>query len=101
MAEVGQLPITWGTSHNVRWRVDTTGCGWSSPVVWGDRLFLTTVVRLGDREEPKKGLYFGGNRPNPPADVHQWHVLCLDLKTGATLWDYLAHEAPPAIVSNV
>ena len=96
VAEVGQLPITWDTSHNVRWRVDTPGRGWSSPVVWGDRVFLTTVVRLGDGEEPKKGLYFGGNRPTPPADVHQWRVLCLDLKTGATLWDYLAHEAPPA-----
>ena len=91
-----QLPDTWDTSHNVRWHVDTPGRGWSSPVVWGDRIFLTTVVLSEQSEEAKKGLYFGGNRPKPPADVHQWRVLCLDLKTGETLWDYLAHEAAPS-----
>jgi outer membrane protein assembly factor BamB len=95
VAKSGELPVTWDTSHNVRWRVDTVGRGWSSPVVWGNRVFLTTVVRMGEGEEPKKGLYFGGNRTTPPADNHQWRVLCLDLKTGATLWDYLAHEAHP------
>jgi len=96
VSHADRLPSTWDTSRNVLWRVDTAGRGWSSPVVWGDRIFLTTVVRSEQSEEPKKGLYFGGNRPKPPADVHQWRVLCLDLKTGETLWDYLAHEAPPA-----
>ena len=96
VAQAEQLPDSWDASRNVLWRVDTAGRGWSSPVAWGDRVFLTTVVRNGQGEEPKKGLYFGGNRPEPPADVHQWRILCLDLKTGATLWDYLAHEAPPS-----
>jgi len=96
VAHAEQLPSKWDTSQNVRWRVDTPGRGWSSPVVWGDRIFLTTVVRTEQGEEPKKGLYFGGNRTKPPADMHQWRVLCLDLKTGKTLWDYLAHEATPA-----
>jgi outer membrane protein assembly factor BamB len=95
VAEAGQLPITWDTSHNVRWRVETVGRGWSSPVVWENRVFLTTVVRIGDSEDPKRGLYFGGDRPDPPEDVHQWRVVCLDLESGATLWDYLAHEAVP------
>lgn len=90
------LPHKWDTSHNVCWRVDTAGRGWSSPVVWGDRVFLTTVVPSDQGEEPRKGLYFGGDRPKPPTDVHQWRVLCLDLKTGATLWDYLVHEGPPS-----
>jgi outer membrane protein assembly factor BamB len=89
-----KLPSTWDTSHNVLWRVDLAGRGWSSPVVWGDRVFITTVVRSEQGEQPKKGLYFGGERPEP-TDVHRWRVLCLDLKTGATLWDYLAHEGSP------
>jgi len=96
-----QLPNTWDTSHNVRWRVDTPGRGWSSPVVWGDRIFLTTVVRGEQGEEAKRGLYFGGNRPKPPADVHQWRVLCLDLNSGDVLWDYLAHEAPPSSATHL
>jgi outer membrane protein assembly factor BamB len=96
VVQAEKLPSTWDTSHNVLWRVDTAGRGWSSPVVWGNRIFLTTVVRSEQGEEPKKGLYFGGDRPEPPADVHRWRVLCLDLETGDTLWDYLAHEGSPA-----
>jgi outer membrane protein assembly factor BamB len=94
VAQAENLPSTWDTSNNVLWRVDLAGRGWSSPVVWGDRVFLTTVVRSEQGEQPKKGLYFGGERPEP-TDVHRWRVLCLDLKTGATLWDYLAHEGSP------
>ncbi len=96
-----QLPDTWDTSRNVLWRAETPGRGWSSPVVWGDRIFLTTVVRTEQGEEAKKGLYFGGNRPKPPADVHQWRVLCLDLKTGDVLWNYLAYEGAPSTATHL
>jgi len=96
VAHAEQLPHTWDSTQNVRWRVDIAGRGWSSPVVWGDRVFLTTVVRTEQGEKPKKGLYFGGDRPNPPIDVHQWRILCLDLNSGATLWDQLVHEGSPA-----
>jgi outer membrane protein assembly factor BamB len=63
--------------------------------VWGDRVFLTTVVNTGASEEPKKGLYFGGNRPEPPKDAHQWKVFCLDLKSGAVVWERQVHEGKP------
>ena len=58
------LPDRWSATENVAWKTEIPGRGWSSPVVWGDRVFLTTVVNLGTAEEPKKGLYFGGNRPD-------------------------------------
>jgi hypothetical protein len=41
-------------------------------VVWGNRVFVTTVVSDGTVEEPQKGLYFGGNRPEPPPDIHHF-----------------------------
>jgi outer membrane protein assembly factor BamB len=95
VVQTEKLPSTWDTSRNVLWRVDVAGRGWSSPVIWGNRIFLTTVVPSKQAEEPKKGLYFGGDRPQPPSGLHQWRVVCLDLDTGATLWDYLAHEGSP------
>src|SRR5687768_6884052 len=38
------LPDTWSTTRNVAWKADIPGIGWSSPVVWGDHVFLTTVI---------------------------------------------------------
>ena len=89
------LPNSWSATENVEWKVDIPGRGWSSPVVWGNRVFLTTVVNLGESEEPKKGLYFGGDRPIPPESQHEWFVLCLDLESGETIWQKKLHEAAP------
>jgi hypothetical protein len=50
------LPTTWSATENVAWKTDTPGRGWSSPVVWGDQIFLTTVINSGESEEPTKGL---------------------------------------------
>ena len=85
------LPVRWSATENVEWKTDIPGRGWSSPIVWGDRVFLTTAVSLVDPEKPKKGLYFGGERPTPDS-VYQWKVYCLDLETGRVLWDTQVHE---------
>jgi outer membrane protein assembly factor BamB len=89
------LPDRWSATENVAWKTDIPGRGWSSPIVWGRRIYLTTVINSGTAEEPKKGLYFGGDRPEPSADVHQWKVLCLDLNDGTILWERVVHEGKP------
>src|SRR5438552_11877009 len=68
------LPETWSTTKNVVWKTEIPGSGWSSPIVWGDRIFLTSVLQEGKEETPTKGLDFGGNRLKPPANVHRWMV---------------------------
>ena len=88
-------PDKWSATENVAWTQSIPGRGWSSPIVWGDRVFLTTVVKLGEAEEPKRGLYFGGNRTDKPKDPHQWKVYCLDLHSGEVLWNALAYEGVP------
>ena len=88
-------PDTWSTTQNVAWKTDIPGTGWSSPVVWGDRIFLTSVISADKQETPKKGLYFGGNRLDPPKDEHRWMVYCLDTKTGKILWDREVYRGTP------
>jgi outer membrane protein assembly factor BamB len=88
-------PATWSTDQNVRWKWEDPGRGWSSPIVWGNRVFVTTCVSTGETEPPKPGLYFGGERPEPPADPHLWKVVCLDLESGSVVWDRVAHEGSP------
>lgn len=89
------IPEHWSATENVIWKTDLPGRGWSSPVVWGNQIFLTTVINTGDQEEAKKGLYFGGERPKPAESVHQWKVLCLDVGTGSIRWERQVHEGVP------
>ncbi len=89
------LPDKWSATENVSWKTDLPGRSWSSPIVWGNRVFLTAVVNSGESEPPKKGLYFGGERPDPPKSEHQWKVMCLNLTTGKLEWERTVHQGSP------
>src|SRR5262245_34407312 len=93
-----QPPDRWSATENVRWTAEIPGLGWSSPIVWGDRVFLTTCVNTGESAEPRKGLYLedvDARKYPPPKDVHQWKLICLDLNSGKMLWERLAQEGVP------
>jgi hypothetical protein len=89
------LPDAWSSSQNVAWRVEIPGRAWSSPIVWGDRIFVTSAVSEGDTEVPRKGLYLGGNRDKPSDKTHRWMVYCIDFSSGKILWERLAHTGTP------
>ncbi len=91
------LPTTWTTSESVAWVADIPGWGWSNPIVWGDRVFLTTVVSDEDNTAPSKGLYLGQGVREPGKGIHHWMVYCLDLKTGKRLWVHEAHAGKPKV----
>jgi outer membrane protein assembly factor BamB len=90
------VPEVWSASENVAWKAEIPGRGWSSPIVWGDRVFLTTSVNSGTNEPLKKGLFLGGERPNAPRPEHEWKVICLDLSTGKVRWERVVHRGEPA-----
>ncbi|HZM89552.1 MAG TPA: PQQ-binding-like beta-propeller repeat protein [Blastocatellia bacterium] len=96
VAEDPVLPDKWSTTENVAWKTEIPGMGWSSPAVWGDHIFLTSVVSSVAGEAPKKGLYFGGER-KPASDVHRWMVYCVDFKTGKIRWEQEVKKGPPEI----
>lgn len=60
-----KLPIVWSATENIAWKVAIDGKGWSSPIVWGDRVFVTTATEEGQ----------------------SYRLICLDRKTGAILWN--------------
>ncbi len=62
VADDPRLPDTWSPTDNVIWKVPVPGTGWSSPVVWGDVIFVTSVIRTTAGEPPRPGLYLGGER---------------------------------------
>lgn len=92
-----RLPDRWDQEKNVAWKVEVPGMGCSSPVVWGDRVFVTSVVDEEPNTKPKKGLYLGMGVRAPAKGVHHWMVHCFDLKTGKELWKDEAHTGKPTI----
>jgi outer membrane protein assembly factor BamB len=82
---VGDAPLTWSTTQNVRWKTDIPGLGNSSPVVWGDFVFVTTAIKTGATATRGAG----------PQVEHKFDLLCLDRKTGKTLWQRTAKTAVP------
>lgn len=92
VAEGKTLPATWSKDKNVVWSQVIPGRGWSSPIVWGERIFLTTTISETDLGEPQKGLYINDLTGKIRPGEHRWVVMCLDRKTGKTLWQKNAHE---------
>lgn len=92
-----RLPEVWDQTENVLWKTRIPGWGWGSPIVWGDRVFVSAVHNDDDYEKPKAGLYAGGGRGEPPDTVHHWMVYCLSLETGKILWQHEAHVGKPQV----
>ena len=95
VADDVRLPDKWNREKNVQWKAKIPGWGWGSPIVWGDRVFVSAVHSDDEYEQPKRGLYNGRGRAAPPDTVHYWMVYCLSLKTGEVLWKHEAHAGKP------
>ena len=81
---------------NIRWKKQIPGLGLSSPVIWGDKLFLTTAISKSDNDGIKTGIY-GDGMPVPDSSVHDWKVICIDKNTGKTIWEKTAYTGVPKI----
>jgi outer membrane protein assembly factor BamB len=88
------LPEKWSPTENVAWKTPIPGLGWSSPIVWGDRVFVTAVSAEVDGEAPRKGMYLPNNATKNASGKHVWKVYCVDLATGKIRWERTAHDGP-------
>jgi outer membrane protein assembly factor BamB len=95
----GSAPVRWSDTSNIAWKVEIPGRGHSSPVIWGDRVFLTTAVPTGrDAEASDAAAGQGGRRGDGGAgalEEHRFDVLALDRATGKTIWRQTAATAVP------
>src|SRR5260221_797625 len=72
LSEDAKVPTAWTATTNVLWKTAIPGEGWSSPIVWGDRVFVTSTLEGGT----------------------SCHVLCLDAVSGRILWDTHVFDQP-------
>jgi outer membrane protein assembly factor BamB len=95
----GQFPpLTWDAEKdlNIRWKTPIPGLGHSCPVVWEERVYITTAVSSDGKEEFKPGLY-GNVDSVKDTRKHTWRVYCLDKRSGKVLWEETACKGVPKV----
>jgi outer membrane protein assembly factor BamB len=144
VAPTADPPTTWSESENIKWKVNLPGSGNSTPIIWGDQIFVQAAIATGKKVEPAKtddnpappprppgrgdGPGAGGPPPGgpgadgkgpggpppggfrgpggpgggrgrfggpPPSEIEQFVLICIDRKTGKTLWQQVAKEELP------
>jgi outer membrane protein assembly factor BamB len=98
VSRTARPPIEWSETKNVKWKVSVDGRGGSTPIIWGNKVFLLTTIDTGKvdaslpkpEDQPKRS--FGIKHPNT---AHRFVVLCLDRESGKELWRRIATERVP------
>jgi outer membrane protein assembly factor BamB len=107
-------PLEWSETKNVKWKVKLPGQGTSTPIVWGDRVFILTAIAPEKKTEAKpaeptanavagapgggggrRGGGGGFGRGEKPTEIHEFAVLCLDRKSGKILWQKTPKQEVP------
>jgi len=98
IAEGFSLPTTWNpaTGENVAWKTAIPGLGLSSPVVWGDDVFVSTAIS-GKADASLRVGYYGDILSVPDDTEHEWRLYALNKKTGAVKWQQSVYKGVPKI----
>jgi len=96
IADEQNLPASWDAAQAtlVRWKTPIPGLAHSSPIVWEDRVFVTTAVSSLPNASFKRGLY-GEGTASDDRSAQQWKLICLDRKSGKIVWERTAYEGAP------
>lgn len=79
-------PVQWSETKNIRWKVTLPGRGHSTPIISGDRIFLTTAIPYGEMLPPKHSTAPGTHDGVPVTQRHEFVVLAVDRRDGKILW---------------
>lgn len=98
IAEGYPTATTWNAdeSKNILWKTAIPGLGHSSPIIWGNRVFVTTAISGQAKDELKVGLYGDIASVNDDTE-HQWVIYCLDKGTGKIVWQRTACKGVPKV----
>ncbi|MBE7540967.1 MAG: PQQ-like beta-propeller repeat protein [Bryobacteraceae bacterium] len=92
----GDAPLEWSDTKNLAWKLAVPGLGNSSPVIWGDRLFLTTAVPVeGGPSQTGDGAGGFGQGARGAQPAHRLVVMAVDRKSGKVVWEQTAATAVP------
>ena len=95
VAPTAHPPLEWSETRNIKWKIDLPGKGSSSPIVWGDYVFVTAALPSGsgDVNGPRQEADSGGTSISNP--VQKFVVLALNREDGKTLWQKTVRQEAP------
>ncbi len=96
VADGQNLPDTWNvhTGQNILWRTLIPGLAHSSPIVWGDRVFVTSAISTDPNATFRPGLYGDGDASSDRSR-QRWVMQALDRRNGKVVWERVAFEGVP------
>jgi len=96
VAEGQNLPDQWNgkTGENILWHTPIPGLAHSSPIVWGNQVFVTTAISNDPKASFRPGLYGDGDA-SKDRSRHRWLLYALDKQSGKVLWERVAYEGEP------
>ena len=102
VAPYGDPPVEWDENKNIRWKIEIPGKGHASPIVWGDKIFVTTAIETDKNVESQE--IDEGEQQLPEwrrmsatksTKVHKFVILAINRQDGKILWQQTAHEDVP------
>jgi outer membrane protein assembly factor BamB len=94
----GKPPQKWDDKTNIKWKTDLPGLGSSTPIVWGDLVFVLTAIdtrRQADPADVPQANRRFEKKTRPPTTYHQLVVLAIERNSGKLRWKRVAAEAVP------
>src|SRR5580692_9490835 len=97
----GSPPVEWNgeSGKNILWKTTIPGLGHSSPIIWGDKIFVTSAVPESGESKLKVGLY-GDIAPVKDEGPQKFNVYCVDRRSGKILWERTAASGVPKIMRH-
>ena len=95
-------PTAWDGEQgtNVKWKTPIPGLAHASPIVWGDRVYVTSAVSSDPDPYLRVGMY-GESPDHPEKIVHNFNLYCLDRSTGKIIWQQTAHSGIPQVKRHI
>ncbi len=102
-----KIPLKWSNDENVAWKVPVPGSGWSQPILWQDRVYITTAVsdpplrpkNFSDGVKTPQSMGLGGFSRAPDVTI-DWQLLCLNAATGQTIWSHSVTTGKPKYATH-
>lgn len=88
-------PTEWSDTKNIKWKVELSGRGNSTPIIWGDRIYLQTAIKSPDAKAEDKPAEPQGRRRGTPPAPHKYVVMALDRASGKVVWETSVKEEMP------
>lgn len=95
VSDATNLPLTWSAEENIVWKTPLPSFSGGTPIIWGDRIFITTAVLYGGALNPQYSDAPGAHDIRPITHRYKFMVIAVSRRDGKILWERIVREGLP------